>query len=257
MDKTLLVDLKKKMFIRTSLITVASIDELLSFNEYLSCDEILLEIIKKALREFELTLPLILDMPINQDQMVTCYGRPGYREIKGNFQLYLNCVLGEERIILVPNSIVGWRIGDSSTISNYSNYYGTSASPGALTYAPVSDYQRPYLYVGDLPKTDIYIKGICARPIVPDFTSDKKFNPESGQSAIYWMNVEDGGARGNYFMDLCMAHLLDYLRQLKASLSLPNMPIEIFSNIDSAYMEMRDKCNNYSLQSGWYGELLI
>ena len=58
MDKTLLKDLKKKLFIRSALISLTSLDEILGLNDYLSADEILLEIFKKALREFEITYHL-------------------------------------------------------------------------------------------------------------------------------------------------------------------------------------------------------
>ena len=53
-----------------------------------------------------------------------------------------------------------------------------------------------------------------------------------------------------------MVHLLDYIRQLKASLQLPSVPVSILDNVDSAYQELRSRCDQYALQSGWYGELL-
>ena len=121
MDKALLKDIKKKLFIRSALISLNSLDELLGLNDYLSADEILLEIIKQSLRRFELTIPLVLEMRVNRDQMCTCYGREGYCEIKSNFLLYLDCIVGEQDIILVPNSIPMYRIGSLSypTASNY------------------------------------------------------------------------------------------------------------------------------------------
>ena len=248
MDKVLLTDLKKKIFIRSSLIALNSLDELLGLNDYLSPDEVLLEIIKKALREFENTCPLILEMKLNREQMGTCYGMPGYLEIKSNFTLYLDCIIGEDQIVLVPNSIPQWRIADNGLD------LGSYPVPGAYLWA--SAYNRPYLFVGDLPITNqFYLRGICSRPIIPDFKKDKTFNARSKRSAIYWLNVEEG-ARGNYFMDLCMCHLLDFIRQLKASVQLPSMSVDVLGNVDSAYAEIRARADNYALQSGWYGELL-
>lgn len=131
MDVALLRDIKKKMFIRSALISLNSLDELLGMNDYLSADEILLEIIKQALRDFELTIPLILEMRINdRSQMCTCYNREGYCEIKSNFLQYLNCIIGEEDIILVPNSIPMWRLGSISY-------------PSASNYTFFTDYQKP------------------------------------------------------------------------------------------------------------------
>ena len=96
MDKTRLVDLKKKILIRSSMLAISSLEEILGLNDYISADEALLEIIKKALREFEVTLPLMLEMRLNKGQMKTCYNmgdyegwgwtdRNGWYEIKSNF----------------------------------------------------------------------------------------------------------------------------------------------------------------------------
>lgn len=244
MDVAKLSDIKKKLFMRSALIAIDSLDEILGLNDYLSPDEILLEIIKKALREFELSNPLILEMGVCREQLKTCYDREGWAEIKSNFTLYLDCLIGESQIILVPNSIPMWRVGNSSY-----------PVPGAYVY--FSDYQRPYVFIGDLPSNEqFFIRGICSRPIIPDFLADKSFNPESKKAGIYWMNIEEG-ARGNYFMDLCMCHLLDYIRQLKASIQLPSMAIDTFSNVDSAYQELRSRVDAYNLQSSWYGGLLL
>ncbi len=248
MDKVLLTDLKRKVFIRTSLIAIPSLDEILGLNDYLSADEILLEIFKKALREYENTVPLILEMKINKEQMSTCYGMDGFFEVKSNFTLWLDCMISEDQIILVPNSLPQWRI--------CSNGLGTSSypTPGAWTY--FTEYRKPYLFMGDMPSEyQFFMRGICSRPIVPDFRPDKTFNPDSQKAAIYWLDVENG-ARGNFFMDLVMCHVLDYIRQLKASITLPTMSVDVLGNVDAAYQDLRQRTEAYILQSSWYGELL-
>lgn len=228
------------------MINLTSLDEILALNDYLSADEIILEIIKEALREFEHTNPLILEMRVNRNQMCSCenMGLTGYCEIKSNFTLFLDCKLAEDQIILVPNSLPQYRVGNL-------NY------PGAGSYTYFTDYKRPYVYMEDVPNvSDFYIRGLCSRPIIPDFLPDKSFNPDSSKSAIYWMNIEEG-SRAVYFVDLCLLHLLDYIRNLKASLLLPGVSIDILGNIDSFYQELRSRCDNFMLQSGWYGELLV
>lgn len=263
MDKTLLTDLKRKVFIRSALISLDSLEDILSLNSYLSADEILLEIFKRALAEFELTNPLILEMPINREQMLSCTAPNGFMEIKSNFSLYLKCMLHESRIILVPRSIPQWRVGDNSLTTNFNSYFGGSSIPQPGAYSYFTDYRKPYVFVGDLGLVQgigangLIIRGICSRPIVPDFLPDKTFNPSSETSAIYWMDVESGGARESYFMDLCLVHLLDFIRQMKASVSLPNTAVDVLSNVDAAYQELRSRCDQYALQSGWYGELLM
>lgn len=255
MDKTRLVDLKKKILIRSSMLAISSLEEILGLNDYISADEALLEIIKKALREFEVTLPLMLEMRLNKGQMKTCYNmgdydgwgwtdRNGWYEIKSNFTLFLDCIISEDQIVLVPVS------------TPYIRFPGSW--PTAGEYQHVTEYRRPYIFLGDWwdPYQSFYLKGICSRPIIPDFAEDKSFNPDSKKGAIYWLNVEEG-AQGNYFMDLCMVHVLDYIRQLKASVQLPNSPLEILSHVDIAYQELRARCDNYALQSSWYGQLVL
>ena len=244
MDKFKLTDLKKQLFIRSTLMSINGLDEILSLNDSLSPDEILYEIIMRGLREFENTNPLILEMKLNRDQMGTCYGMEGFYEIKSNFTLFLDCMIAEDQIVLVPVS------------TPYIRFPGSW--PTAGEYQHVTDYRRPYVFLGDWwdPYQCFYLKGICARPVIPDFAEDKSFNPNSTKGAIYWLNVEEG-AQGNYFMDLCMVHVLDYIRQLKASVQLPNSPLEILSHVDIAYQELRARCDNYALQSSWYGQLVL
>lgn len=242
MEKTLLTDLKRKLYIRSALIAIGSLDEILGMDDNLSGDEILLEIIKNALREFEKSNPLILEMKLNKEQMGTCLGKEGFYEVKSNFTLWLDCMISEDQIVLVPNSLPKWR--------NLNSY------PVAGSYCYFSEYQRPYLYLGDMPSnTQFYMKGICSRPIIPDFLPDRTFNKDSKKAAIYWMNIEEG-ARGDHFVDLCLCHLLDYVRQLKASVTLPGVSVDVLGNVDSAYQELRSRCDQYELQSSWYGELL-
>ena len=243
MDKVKLVDLKKRLFIRSSLIAIGSLDEILGLNDYISPDEILLELIKNAIKEFEVAYPLVLEMKLNRGQMGTCYGMDGWAEIKSNFTLYLDCMIGEDQIVLVPNSIPQWRVfGSYPTFGNYTYF---------------SDYRRPYVFIADMPsQTEFYMRGLCTRPVIPDFLPDRTFNPASEKGAVYWMNINEG-FRGDFFEDLCMCQILDYIRQLKASIQLPSMSVDVLSNVDSAYQELRSRCDQIQLQSSWYGDLLL
>ena len=245
MDKVLLSDLKKKINIRSALIAIGSVDKFLSIDDNLSCDEILLEIIKHALREFELSRPLVLDMKVNRQQLLSCAAPEGYGEFKSNFTLYLDCALPENQIILVPNATPMWRIG------------GMGSYPTANAYTYFTDYRRPYIFLADVPNvSEFYIRGLCSRPIIADFAGNRMFNTESGKSAIYWMNVEEG-ATGAFFMDLVMVHVLDFLRQLKSSIMLPGISVDVMGNVDNAYQELRGRCDQFIATSGWYGDLVI
>ena len=243
MDKFKLTELKQQLFIRSSLLAISGLDEILGMNDVISADQVLYEIINKALREFESCYPLILEMKLNREQMGTCYGMEGFYEIKSNFTLYLDCVISEDQIVLVPNSTPQYRVmGSWPVFGNYSY---------------ISEYRRPYVFLGDVPQNQqFYLRGICSRPIIPDYLPDKSFNPDSEKAAVYWMNSREG-FRTSLFIDLCMVHLLDYIRQLKASITLPTMSVDVFSNVDSAYQELRGRCDQIILQSSWYGDLLV
>jgi hypothetical protein len=248
MEITLLTDLKKKVFIRTTLLAISSLDEILGLNDHLSADEILLEIFKKSLRDFEQDFPLILEMKVTKEQLCTCNKTmPGFGEFKSNFACYLDGSISEDQIILVPNALPEWRLGGLSYVTSY---------PVPNAYTAFSEYRRPYVFLEDMPCSDQFIvKGLCSRPIVPDFLPDKTFNPDSKKAAIYWMNVEEG-ARGDYFMDLVLANVLDFIRQLKSSVQIPGIGVDIFSNVDSAYQEVRSRCDQFKVVSGWYGEMI-
>lgn len=243
MDKFKLTDLKQQLFIRSSLIAVNSLDEILGLNDTLSSDQVLYEIINKALREFENYYPLILEMKMNRDQMGTCYGMEGFYEIKSNFTLFLSCMISEDQLILVPNSTPMFRVmGSWPVFGNYSY---------------ISEYRKPYIFLGDVPQNQqFYLRGICSRPIIPDYLPDKSFNPKSEKAAVYWMNEREG-FKTNLFLDLCMCHLLDYIRQLKASITLPTMSIDVLANVDAGYQDLRSRVDNSLLQSSWYGDLLV
>ena len=244
MDKALLKDIKRKLFIRSAMLSLSCLDEILSINDYLSADEIMLEIIKKSLRHFENTMPLHLTMKIPYATLESNTAPQGYGEIKSNFTLFLDCQIAEDQIVLVPNSTPKLRMDSFKYISG----------------VYVSDYKRPYIFMGDIPRVVcggdyFWLDGICSRPVIPDFLPDKSFNPDSDKSAVYWMNIEEG-YRGQYFLDLCMVNLLDFIRQMKASISLPGLPMDVMGNVDNAYMELKSKTEQEALQNGWYGELL-
>ena len=248
MYKTDLTDLKNQIYIQSALLALDSLDEIFGMNERFSADQIFLELIKKSLSEFEQDNPLILEMKVSKDQLRTSYGMPGFGEFKSNFKLYLDDKISEDQIILVPNAIPQWRLGGSCGVSSY-------PTAGAYTY--FSEYRKPYVFIDDIPSEDqLIVKGICSRPVVPDFLPDKSFNPDSEKAAIYWLDL-DSGIDGAYFGDLLLANTLDYIRQLKASVQLPGLSVDIFGNIDGAYQELRSRCDQYKMQSGWGGDLLF
>lgn len=61
MDKTKIIDLKRKIFLRSALIPIDGLQEVFELNENFSGDELLGELFKKSLRAWEYHHPLIWD----------------------------------------------------------------------------------------------------------------------------------------------------------------------------------------------------
>lgn len=248
MDVTKLTDLKEMVFINSALIALPSLEDILGINEKYTADKIFLEMVKNALKEFEQDCPLILEMKVTRDQLRSERAMPGFGEFRSNFTMYLDGKISEDQIILVPNAIPQWRTG------SYSSYASSYPGPGAYNF--FTEYRRPYVFIDDLPCQDMFIvKALCNRPIIPDFLPDGSFNPESEKAGVYWMHPDEG-IDTDYFQDILLSNVLDYIRNLKSSVMLPNLGVDIFSNVDSAYQELRGRIDQYQAQSGWRGQLL-
>ena len=250
MDITKVNDLKRKIFLRSALIPVNSLNDILSLNDNFTADEILTEIIKKSLRAFEYHYPLVTEFKVHKSQLCGCKRGDGWCEIKSNFKLFHECKIGEDQIILVPNATPKLRIAASSGMGDY---YGSYPSAGNYSTSDPVAYERPFIFLGNNLYDVFYMRGIYSRPAVFDFEPDNSF---SGTSAIYWMNIEEG-VLGQKFIDQCMVDLLDYIRGLNSNLSLPSMPVQMFGAIDTYYMNIKQELDNFYLQSSWRGDLLV
>lgn len=251
MDITRLTDLKRKIFIRSALIPVEGLSELLGLSDSFSGDEILEEIIKKSLRAFEYYYPLITEFRVSKSQLCGCRRGDGWCEIKSNFPLFLDCSLSEDQIILVPNATPKIRFASGAGI------YGSGSYPYPGSYstsAPIA-YERPFIFLGDLGGlgNQFYMHGIYSRPMICEYNPDKTW---STKGAIYWMNIEEG-VLGQKFVDQCLVDVLDYIRGLNSNLSLPTLPVQMFQACDIAYQQLKAELDQFYLQSAWRGDLLL
>jgi hypothetical protein len=237
MQKIYLKDLKSKIFKRTALIPILNLSEILDLNGYLSGDEIMAEIFRKSLANFELYHPLILEMNVYFDTTAPT-GRPGYFEFKSNFQAYLDGKLDEDQIILIPNSINGLRI--------------TGAYASAGNYFRCGDYDKPYIQLPMVASGRYIVRALCSRPLIESYTPDKFFDDNA---AIYWMDYD--GVIGKIFLDQVLVDLLEYIRNLKGNFNLPNFPVDMFSAVDIAYQQAKQELDQYYLQSNWMGDLIM
>ena len=251
MDKVRIIDLKKKLFLRSALIPVDGLNELLDLNDMFSADEILEELIKKSLRAFEYHYPLVTEFRVSKDQLCGCRRSDGWCEIKSNFEsLYLKCAISEDQIVLVPNATPKIRLA----MTGSGGYYGSYPYPGSYsTSAPIA-YERPFIFMGDMATfNQFYMHGIYSRPAIFTYNPDKTF---SSEGAIYWMNIEEG-VLGQKFVDQCMVDLLDYIRGLNSNLQLPSLPVQMFQACDTYYQQLKGELDQFYLQSAWRGDLLV
>lgn len=115
------------------------------------------------------------------------------------------------------------------------------------------DYQKPYIYLGQYIGTGFYLRGLCSRPLIMEFTPDGKFKEDS---ALYWMDIEQG-VQGEWFVTQCLVNILEYVRNLKGNLTLPNFSVDIFGAVDVAYQQKKQELDQFYLQSSWRGDLLV
>lgn len=240
--------LKKKIFIRTTLLGIDCLRDIFEFNEYLSGDEVFEELVRKALREFEVYYPLIHECRVAKEQLKDCNAGDGWCTLPETFDLWMKDLIAADQIILPFHSPPKMRpIGSLPGIP-------TSYAVG---YCPV-EYRRPNIYLGDMSAglyDQFYLHGICSRPVVVEYNPDHSFKETS---AIYFMPHPDkGGVLGNKFTDQVLIDTLDYIRSMKANFAIPNMSVDIFNSCDIAYQTLKGELDNWYLQSGWKGELLI
>lgn len=245
MEKTLLKDLKRRVFLRSALISLTGLDEVFAIHDSFSGDEILFEIFKRALKTFEQHNPLVIETRLNSASLAKHKFRDNYFEIKNNFQLYLDCLIDEDQITLIPNSTPYLRV-----VGSY---------PTNPTYFQPVDYERPYIclptldYLHNSSCQGYWMRGTYNRPIISSVGKTKEI---SDQDAIYWMNIEEG-LKGEKFVDQCLVDVLEYVRNLKGNFQLPNYPVDIFGAVDIAYQQLKMELDQFYLQSNWAGELLI
>lgn len=213
-------------------------------NDHYSPDQIIGEIIRKSLRQWEYHFPLIWEDKILDISQLKCCcpgegPGEGYYKICNNFDLYLGCVISEDQIILVPNTTPKIR------------YQGSYPYPGS--YTPVVDYQKPYVHLGMYAGTSFFLRGLCSRPLILEYDASKSFTPKA---ALYWMDIEQG-VQGEMFTNQCLVNVLEYVRNLKGNLTLPNFSVDIFGAVDVAYQQLKQELDQFYLQSGWRGDLLV
>lgn len=234
MTKIDLNDLKKYLLLESADIFLIDLSELFSFNPYIRSEEVVTNIIRRGLREWEFYLPLFIDIPMYQSQM-----QNNQYTFVDNFHDWMDGIIDESQIVLVPNSINKINIGGYN--------YAMSGSRVFTYKAPTMKFIGVPVVVGWNTYTSVY--GICNRPLVAKYNEDGSY---TGDSGIYFFPPQ--GVDFLKFRDCCMMKLMQYVVDLKGNLQLPNLPIELFQNAENRFSILKGDMEDWfrsSLNKGY------
>jgi hypothetical protein len=236
MEKVLLSKLKLDLFKRSTLIGVPNLDDLLSVNDVVKPNEIFFELIKNALLDYEHWQPLTLTQktyldPDTLSRQVT---------LVSNMEAYLEGIVTESQLNLVPNSIV--KIG-------YGNFMGSANGYRRFDYN-----NPPYLKEFWLSAGTYQLVGVFSYPIIEKYTDESKTEFHD-QSAIYHMRYNAGQIYKKFY-DLCFLTILRYVVTMKMNLNITGLPIDIFSGIEAEVQRLGSELDSYFTNSTSSGQLL-
>src|SRR5690349_13468186 len=223
-EKLLISELKDRIRKRSMLIQVPQLFDLFGINNYMSSDEVLAINIENALEQFEYYNPLIRHFNVN-----ALFGTDGKYTFINNFQGYINGLVPENQIELIPNSIIGFTKGP--------NYVANS-------YVRDFNYDRPDLSNYGVASGQYLVKGIYNRPY--DITLDSSKNIVD-TSAIYFM-ASSNTTDTLRFTDQCLKTIIDYILQMKKNMEMPNMPVSLFNGVEDAYAKLDALVTQYNMQ---------
>jgi len=212
---------------------IPSLEELLDINDVVSSDELLGEMVKDTLREFEHYQPLVL----TQRTYITTTN--GEAILTDNFQAFLDNNIEEKDINLIPNAIIG--------ISVTKNLRGATNKIRRFDYSNAPVIKELFISSG------IYnIRGVFNRPFIEEYDTAGVARPEN---AIYYLDIRRGQQSAR-FLDACYMRLLTYIINLKNSLVIPNLPVDLFSQVESEYSRIESVVKTYYDQSMSFSRII-
>jgi len=245
-------DLKKELLRRSTILGIPDLFDILGFNgeveenstedpDY-SGDKVFFSLIRQSLETFEYYYPLITFLRSN----ITFNN--GYYEFTNNIQAVYDGILDQEWLELVPRSIVGLtRSVPALTFGNIA-----TVLPGMLIRTYIR-YVAPRLYQQSLFNATYFIKGVYNRPFIEEYDSSGRL---TDNSRIFYMEL-GFGVIWDKFCKQCLLTLLEYLNSLKTNLTLPNLPVEVFSSLNEVISKYTTELDKYYNEAGTSGELVI
>lgn len=120
-------------------------------------------------------------------------------------------------------------------------------------------YDAPYLKeifsIGSIGFQNIWwIKGTYNRPFIEDY--DPVTKEFTDKSAIYFMNGNLRGTLAKKLYDHIFVGYLNYLINLKMNMSLTDLPVDIFTSMETERDRVNDKLQEYYNSAMYRGDLI-
>lgn len=207
MNKLLLSTLKTKIDMRSSLLVLPSIDELLSIVSTVNPDMQRVELYSMALDKWHQQVPLIRMQHVD-------FGRRGmgngFEDEGYKFESNWECIAKSEcdaEVKLIPTRVI---------------------SLGGMMNNRRSWILQDDILYGYHGNSSIVMNGVFRRPMFVEYVGpEQKLNPLSCIGGIEDRHISK-------FVDACLLETLFYVSQLKKNFDYPELPIQLFNGIDEA-----------------------
>jgi len=233
--KLKLLDLKKNIQKRSALIGIPNMWSLLSINDSFTDDEIFLEIVQNSVRTFDQAVPLVRIIKVYLSFNNT-YNR---YEFTDNSASYINGIIDDTMIIMIPSSIVG------ITRTLLGNWIPN-------TYVRTFIYDKPYLYRTGLMEGVWMVKGIFDHPLHPNLSQDNRFTDNS--MILYMYNY---GPEFKNFQDQVLHDTLRYIIDMNNNLKLPDLPVQLFEAAEQQADKLKESLDRYYYEAKQNGSLYV
>lgn len=230
MDKFKIKDIQEYTFKRSTLINIPKLERFFSMNKTYTPQQIFCSIVREALGKFEFYYPLFL---INKTY-INAYPNRMF-EFQDNFSAFIAGEVTEDRISLVPSSVIGFTASvDASVGSMIRTFRYDPPRVTEFWYSP----------------RDYWVHMLCRRPLVEAYDEVSKGYTDT--CAVYYIsNSIDSASR--IFLDQVYVETCRYILNMKKNLTLSNMPIELFQGLEEDLNKIEGTLENHysnSLNSG-------
>lgn len=222
MDSVGLIEIRDLIYRRSSLIPLklSKVKSIIKLSSDYSGDQIITEIIERALGVFERSKPY--------KGRFKYYLTPedtGDIILYNNFNGYLSGSLDETQINLIPSAIFGISFSENNSHATLFRRFR---------------YDAPVIYNSGLGTEVAFILGIYKRPVITEYDAGGDYLPTS---KIYYLNKYDSS--WDRFIDQCLFEFLSYILRITRNITLPNLPVELFQAVETEVGRLDTELKEY------------